>query len=116
MQKLTHHPEHQTRLRSELRSHLPRDTDTRTYSQIDSLPFLNALILEALRVQVSPPKGNLFPEQYPQAIHSQARDTYPFQCRPTFTNHKPHLYQACTLSNILLLPLATIANIIPLPC
>lgn len=50
MQKFTHHPQHQTRLRSELRSHLPRDPDARTYSQIDSLPFLNALILEALRV------------------------------------------------------------------
>ena len=50
MQKLTRHPEHQIRLRSELRSHLPRDTDARTYSQIDSLPFLNALILETLRV------------------------------------------------------------------
>lgn len=50
MQKLTHHPEHQIRLRGELRSHLPRDIDARSYSQIDSLPFLNALILEALRV------------------------------------------------------------------
>lgn len=50
MQKLAHYPEHQIRLRSELRSHLPRDTDARIYSQIDSLPFLNALILEALRV------------------------------------------------------------------
>ena len=50
MQILTHHPHHQTRLRSELRSHLPRDTDARTYYQIDNLPFLNALILEALRV------------------------------------------------------------------
>lgn len=50
MQKLTYHPEHQTRLRSEIRSHLPQNTDARTYSQIDKLPFLNALILEALRV------------------------------------------------------------------
>lgn len=50
MQKLTHHPEHQIRLRSELRVNLCRDTDARTYGQIDSLPFLNALILEALRV------------------------------------------------------------------
>lgn len=50
MQKLTHHPEHQIRLRGELRSHLSRDSDARTYNQIDSLPFLNALILEALRV------------------------------------------------------------------
>ncbi|CAF9918720.1 hypothetical protein IMSHALPRED_004386 [Imshaugia aleurites] len=50
MQKLTHLPEHQIRLRRELRSLLPRDPDARTYSQIDSLPFLNALILEALRV------------------------------------------------------------------
>ena len=50
MRKLTHHPEYQVRLRSELRTHLPRDPDIRNYTQIDSLPFLNALILEALRV------------------------------------------------------------------
>ena len=50
MQKLTYHPEHQTRLCGEIRSHLPRDPDARSYSQIDSLPFLNALILETLRV------------------------------------------------------------------
>lgn len=50
MQKLTHHPEHQTRLRNEIRSHLSQDTNTRTYSQIDNLPFLNALIMETLRM------------------------------------------------------------------
>ncbi|CAD6581260.1 MAG: hypothetical protein ASARMPRED_000560 [Alectoria sarmentosa] len=50
MQKLTHHPEHQTRLRNEIRSHLSRDVDSRTYGQIDKMPFLNALILETLRV------------------------------------------------------------------
>ena len=52
MQSLTHHPEHQIRLRSELRSLLPRDTDARTYSQVEGLPFLNALILEGLRVYI----------------------------------------------------------------
>lgn len=50
MQKLTQHPEHQIRLRSELRSHLPHQIRDRTYSQIDGLPFLNALILETLRM------------------------------------------------------------------
>ena len=50
MQQLTHHPEYQIRLRSELRSCLPRDLDAITYCQIDGLPFLNALLLEALRV------------------------------------------------------------------
>jgi cytochrome P450 len=50
MQKLTLHPTCQARLRKELRETLPSNSLDRNFAMIDKLTYLNATVMEALRV------------------------------------------------------------------
>ena len=50
MQNLTLHPTCQDRLREELRETLPSNSLDRNFAVIDKLTYLNATVMEALRV------------------------------------------------------------------
>lgn len=47
---LSLHPKVQSRLRVELLSSVPLDAKDRTFAMIDNLPYLNAVIMESLRL------------------------------------------------------------------
>lgn len=53
LQQLTQYPDMQTKIRIELRETLPPEAGSRTYTLIDSLPYLEALVLESLRTITS---------------------------------------------------------------
>ena len=50
LRTLSTHPQMQARLRAELAESLPHDLDDCAFNAIDSLPYLNAVVLESLRL------------------------------------------------------------------
>ena len=50
MRRISLHPDVQARLRQELRDSLPSQAEERTYAAIDALPYLNAVMMEGLRL------------------------------------------------------------------
>ena len=50
LRTLSAHPEMQARLRAELAESLPRGLDDCAFNAIDALPYLNAVVLESLRL------------------------------------------------------------------
>ena len=50
LRKLSMHPHMQARLQAELYESLPHGIEESTFAAIDALPFLNAVLLESLRL------------------------------------------------------------------
>ena len=50
VRKISEHPDVQAHLQHELRSSLPHSASERTMPMLDSLPYLNAVLMEGLRL------------------------------------------------------------------